>query len=151
MFSTKAPISIPSAPRPDPLQTTLASAFLNAKIELVAVTGLSRDALHIFVAMALFLVVRLLIRGTRGSLVALVVVLMAALAGEWLDHQAEIMLQRECDRVEHWRDIATTLFWPAVLTITLPWLRPRHPVAGTGDPAAVAPSGEDAERGLEQA
>ena len=120
--------------------------FHQLKIWLVSWSGLSRDALHIYVAIALFLLVRLIWRGGSGTVVALLVVLTAALTGEWLDHQVELMRGQVCNAAEHWHDLRNTLAAPVVLALALPWLRPRR----AKPPADSEISGENAESGLEQ-
>lgn len=120
--------------------------FHAAKIWLVDLTGVSRDALHIYVAIALFLCVRIVWRGSWGSVAALAVVLTAALTGEWLDHQMELLQRGVCDPAEHWHDLRNTMAAPIVLALALPWLRQPRSKA-----VPVEPSGEDAERRLEQA
>lgn len=130
------------------LQESLPLMFHTAKIWLVDVTGVSRDALHIYVAIALFLTVRILFRGWPGTVIALLVVAGAALTGEWLDHQVEMLNGGLCDRAEHWHDLRNTMFGPFVLALALPLLRSgrRKP------PEPETPvSGENAERSLEQA
>lgn len=129
------------------MHQTLALAFVNAKVSLIEATGLSRDALHIYVALALFLTVRLVWRSRAGSIAALAIILAAALAGEWLDHGFELLRKQPCHMDAHWHDIWNTMFWPTVLAVLLPWLAPRR----AGKDAAAEPSGENAERGLEQA
>ncbi len=120
--------------------------FHAVKIWLVDLTGVSRDALHIYVAIALFLCVRIIWRGSWGSAAALLIVLIAALTGEWLDHQMELLQGAACNTAEHWHDLRNTMAAPIVLTLALPWLRPRR-----SKPAPIEPSGEDAERRFEQA
>lgn len=115
--------------------------FHAAKIWLVDLTGVSRDALHIYVAIALFLCVRIMWRGPWGSVAAVVAVLAAALTGEWLDHQMELLQGGVCNPAEHCHDLRNTMAAPFVLALALPWLRPRRRKA-----AAVEPSGEVAER-----
>lgn len=114
--------------------------FHAAKIWLVDLTGVSRDALHIYVAIALFLCVRIVWRGSWGSLAALVVVVAAALTGEWLDHQMELLQGGVCDPAEHWHDLRNTMAAPLVLALALPWLRPRR-----SKTVPVEPSGEGTE------
>jgi hypothetical protein len=115
--------------------------FHAAKIWLVDLTGVSRDALHIYVAIALFLCVRIVWRGSWGSLAAVVVVVAAALTGEWLDHQMELLQGGVCDPAEHWHDLRNTMAAPIVLALALPWLRPRRSKA-----VPVEPSCEVTER-----
>ncbi|MCW5645689.1 MAG: hypothetical protein KIT23_00275 [Sphingopyxis sp.] len=76
----------------------------------------------------------------------MVVVLAAALTGEWLDHQMELLQGGVCDPAEHWHDLRNTMAAPLVLALALPWLRPRR-----SKTVSPEPSGEDAERRLEQA
>lgn len=118
--------------------------FHAAKIWLVDLTGVSRDALHIYVAIALFLCVRIMWRGPWGSVAAVVVVVAAALTGEWLDHQMELLQGGACDPAEHWHDLRNTMAAPLALALALPWLRPRR-----SKTVPVEPSGEVTERGKE--
>jgi hypothetical protein len=115
--------------------------FHAAKVWLVDLTGVSRDALHIYVAIALFLCVRIMWRGPWGSVAAVIMVLAAALTGEWLDHQMELLQGGVCDPAEHWHDLRNTMAAPLVLALALPWLRPRRSKA-----VPVEPSGEVTER-----
>ena len=121
-------------------------AFYNLKVWIVAWSGLSRDALHIYVAITLFLLVRMLWRGWSGTVAALLIVLAVALTGEWLDHQFELAKGHACDMAEHRHDLRNTLAAPIVLALALPWLRPRR-----AKPRDAEISGEHAESGLEQA
>jgi hypothetical protein len=121
--------------------------FFYFKLWVVQTSGLSRDALHVYVSLGLFLLVRLLWRGRYSSVIALIVIAVAAVTGELLDHHSELVDAMRCRPWEHWRDILNTMFWPTVLALTLPWLSRREKSAAEEDEA----SGEDAERRLEQA
>lgn len=93
------------------------SAFQSAKQWIVATVGLSKDALHIHVGLALFLIMVWLFRKTPRSLVPLLVVLAVAAIGEVLDARDDFR------SLGHWRwkaslhDIVNTTFWPAVLWV----------------------------------
>jgi hypothetical protein len=127
----------------------LASLFEDRKSWLVTASGLDKDALHIYFGLALFILVRLIWRWRGGWFVAWAAVLAMACGGEWLDITAEASKSAIRPDPEHWHDIWNTMFWPTVLLIGR-WLQPAPPEAV--EPAeAPAPSGEDAERGLEQA
>ncbi|KQQ49354.1 hypothetical protein ASF84_23470 [Pseudomonas sp. Leaf127] len=86
------------------------------KLALVSATGLSKDALHIYIGMALYLTVSICIRRFRPCLGWLVVFIIAC-AGEWVDRRDDIA------SFGYWRwqasvhDVLNTLFWPTVLTL----------------------------------
>jgi hypothetical protein len=126
----------------------IASLFEARKVSVVTATGLDKDALHIYVGMAVFLAVRLAWRWRGGWLAAWLVALAFACGGEWLDVTAEISRSAIQPDAAHWHDIWNTMFWPTVLLLVGHWLQPK------AKPPADAPaeiSGENAERGLEQA
>jgi hypothetical protein len=128
----------------------LASLFEDRKSWLVTASGLDKDALHIYFGLALFILVRLIWRWRGGWFVAWAAVLAMACGGEWLDITAEASKSAIRPDPEHWHDIWNTMFWPTVLLLIGRWLQPAPPEAV--EPAeAPALSGEDAERGLEQA
>ena len=105
------------------------TCFQTLKLTLLAGTGLGKDALHIYLGLAIFLAVRLVWRARFGWWVAWSVALGITLGGEWLDIQTEAlggMLQP--DRA-HWHDIWNTMFWPTVLALIGRWLQPRPRVA----------------------
>ena len=124
----------------------LASLFEERKSWLVTATDLSKDALHIYFGLALFLAVRLVWRRRGGGLIAWGAVLVMACGGEWLDLQAEIGRAAIQPDAAHWHDIWNTMFCPTMLLIVGRWLEPRADA-----PAPAAISGDNAERGLEQA
>ena len=124
----------------------LASLFEERKSWLVTATDLSKDALHIYFGLALFMLVRLAWRWRGGWVAAWLAVLVMACGGEWLDMTAEFSNAAIQPDAAHWHDIWNTMFWPTVLLIVGRWLEPRADA-----PAQAVISGENAERGLEQA
>ncbi|ALJ11349.1 hypothetical protein [Sphingopyxis macrogoltabida] len=133
----------------------LASLFEEQKSWLVTGSGLSKDALHIYFGLTLFLLVRLLWRWRGGWVIAWLAVVAMACGGEYLDIAAEASRAAIQPDAAHWHDIWNTAFWPTVFMLVGRWLQPapKAPVltpAGT-DAAPTENSGEDAERGLEQA
>lgn len=116
--------------------------YQQLKILLIDGSGLGKDALHIYAGMAIYLLVRLGLR--RQAWVAWLAVLAAAVAGEWLDVEGEYLRGSLAPDGAHWHDIWNTMFWPSVLAVAERWW-PRR------GGAAITPSGEDPERGLEQA
>jgi hypothetical protein len=89
------------------------------KLAIVSATGLSKDALHIYLGMAVYLT---LIVGTRRfrPYLGWLAVFIIACAGEWVDRRDDI------GSFGYWRwqasahDVLNTLFWPTVLTLL--WL-----------------------------
>ena len=126
----------------------LAALFEERKSWLVTTADLSKDALHIYFGLALFVTVRLIWRRRGGWLVAWLAVLAMACGGEFLDMTAEANRAAIQPDAAHWHDIWNTLFWPTVLLIVGRWLQP---AARADAPAPNALSGENAERGHEQA
>lgn len=126
----------------------IASLFGERKATLVELSGLDKDALHIYFGLALFLLIRLFWRWQGGWVVAWLAVLAMAVGGEWLDITREMgdsVLQPDA---AHWHDIWNTMFWPTVLLLVGRWLQPRAK-SSPDEPAEI--SGEDAERRFEQA
>ena len=128
----------------------LAALFEERKTWFVTATDLSKDALHIYFGMALFLAVRFAWRWRGGWLAAWFAVLAMACGGEWLDLQAEIGRSAIQPDAAHWHDIWNTMFWPTVLLLVGRWLQP--PAKATvGEEEVVPGLSEYAERRLEQA
>ncbi len=93
------------------------TAFQEIKAAIVAGTGLSKDALHIYLGLTVFLVVASALRRPLGSAVPWLAVLAVAAALEFADMRDDIM------SLGHWRwaaslhDIVNTIFWPTVLLL----------------------------------
>ena len=87
------------------------------KTAIVAATGLSRDALHIYVGLATFFLAAALIKRPLGSFLPWLVVLAVASTGELVDLRDDIV------SFGYWRwdaslhDIVNTVFWPTVLLL----------------------------------
>lgn len=127
----------------------IAALFEERKSWIVTATDLSKDALHIYFGLALFLVVRLAWRGRGGWIAAWLAVLAMACGGEWLDLTAEYSRSTIQPDAAHWHDIWNTMFWPTVLMIVGRWLPRSEGAAAEASPPRR--SGEHAERRLEQA
>ena len=126
----------------------IASLFEVRKGSIIDATGLSKDALHIYFGLALFLLVRLVWRWRGGWVVAWLAALAMACGGEWLDMTAEAGRSAIQPDAAHWHDIWNTMFWPTILLLVGRWMQPK-PKARENTPDEI--SGEDAERRLEQA
>ncbi|HEX8241290.1 MAG TPA: hypothetical protein VF574_16265 [Allosphingosinicella sp.] len=91
------------------------NGFQHAKTALVHLLGLPKDALHIYVGLAVFLAAAALLRRPLGSWMPIAAVAAAALAGEaWdlIDTQSA-GARPHWDR--NWHDVWNTCFWPAIL------------------------------------
>ena len=97
------------------------SAVQSIKLAVVSATGLSKDALHIYVGLAVFLVIALLSRKGLASWRAWVAVLVVAVCGELLDMRDDLV------GAGHWRwraslhDVINTCFWPTILLVLARW------------------------------
>jgi len=91
------------------------SAVQSIKLAIVAATGLSKDALHIYVGLAVFLAAAVVLRKPLRSIVPWLVIVAMAIAGEVLDMRDDVA------SLGYWRwgaslhDIINTIFWPTVL------------------------------------
>lgn len=100
--------------------------FQNFKIQVIELTGLERDALHIYVGIGVFLLSLLITRPfiqryfTRLN-IALIVATFFALLGEYLDlshSYPHITGEHLADSIH---DIINTCFWPYVLYVVNRW------------------------------
>lgn len=91
------------------------SVVQTAKLAIVGATGLSKDALHIYVGLAVYLASRFVFRKQPHAFGPVVLVLLVACLGEALDMRDDIL------SLGHWRwgaslhDVINTAFWPVVL------------------------------------
>lgn len=81
--------------------------------------GLSKDALHISVGLAVFLVAAAVLRKPLHSAIPLLAVVLVAVAGEAVDAVDDY------SSLGHWRwaasahDVAVTAFWPACIALLM--------------------------------
>ncbi len=95
------------------------------KIYLLELTGLGKDALHVYAGMTMFLMVRLVWRWPGGWLAAWVATLGLACAVEYIDLRNEGQVGVPQPDPAHWHDIWNTMVWPTVLLLVGRWLQPR--------------------------
>lgn len=93
------------------------SVFQSVKFWLVEHAGLGKDALHIYVGMAVLLLAVIVFRWPLKSWKPWLVVLAVAIAGEIWDIVDRIRDGIAIGPGGHWKDIWNTLFWPTVLTL----------------------------------
>jgi hypothetical protein len=97
------------------------STFQSFKHEIVTAAALSKDALHIYVGLGVFLVASMFAKKGMRSMVPLIAVLIVAVAGELLDVRDEL---HRAGRWKFWasvHDFVNTAFWPLML-----WLLARY-------------------------
>lgn len=93
------------------------SFFQSVKLVIASVTGLSTDALHVYVGIAVFLLAKLALPKHGASLLPVVAVVVAACMGELLDMRDDI------NSLGYWRwpaslrDVVNTVFWPCILYV----------------------------------
>ncbi|MFT3906611.1 MAG: hypothetical protein QM718_09935 [Steroidobacteraceae bacterium] len=91
------------------------SAVQSAKLTVMAFTGLSKDALHVYVGLSVFLLTALFVKGSLRSPLPWLLAALVACAGEVADMIDDIHV------FGHWRwraslhDVLNTLAWPTVL------------------------------------
>lgn len=94
------------------METSLVQA---AKLAIVSATGLSKDALHIYVGLTVYWVTTLALGKHARAFHPLLIVVFIACAGEVLDMRDDI------SSLGYWRwsaslhDVVNTSFWPFVL------------------------------------
>lgn len=91
------------------------SAFQQTKLWLVGTLGLPKDALHIYVGLILFLGAAALFRKPLRSPLPILVVILAALAGELWDVIDTRAAHRQILWARNWHDVWNTCFWPFAL------------------------------------
>ena len=99
------------------------SLFQQAKVALGQLLGLPKDALHIYVGLAVFLAAAALLRRPLGSWAPIAAVLAAALIGEAWDLIETRAIGARPHLERNWHDVWNTCFWPAVLFVLARYTR----------------------------
>ena len=93
------------------------SPLQSVKWWIVHHLSLAKDALHIYVALALFFGAALAFRWPLTSWKPWAVVLAAALLGEVWDLRDSNAYHTPVDLAGNWKDIWNTMFWPTAILI----------------------------------
>ena len=93
------------------------SPLQQAKLLVVDHVHLAKDALHIYVALGLFLGSAMLFRWPLKSWRPWAVVLAAALIGEAWDLRDCLVYRTPIELSGNLKDVLNTLFWPTVLVL----------------------------------
>lgn len=99
------------------------SSLQEAKLWAVHYFGLSRDALHVYIALILFLGSAALFRWRLSGWRPWLIVLVVALVGEIWDIHDDLARDEPVRLRASWHDIWNTLFWPTVLMALARWTK----------------------------
>lgn len=91
------------------------SSFQSFKLSLIDLVGLSRDALHIYVGLAVFLGAAILFRRPMSDWRPLAAVFLVAVAGEIWDLVERLAPGDAPFWAGNWHDLWNTMFWPVML------------------------------------
>lgn len=120
------------------------SPLQHTKLFLIEYTHLAKDALHIYVALAILLGACLVFGWKVRQWRPWLLVLAAALAGEVWDWYENDALGRSADYDGHWKDLWNTMLVPTILLLAARYTpifeKPRAP-----DAERDAPSGDEAQ------
>lgn len=91
------------------------SDFQSVKIFVLQATDLGKDALHVYVGMAVFLLVAILLRRSLSDWRPIAAVVFAAFAGEIWDVIDTYSHGGTPTFAANWKDVWNTMFWPTIL------------------------------------
>ena len=91
------------------------SDFQAGKVFLIQLTGLPRDALHIYVGLGVMLLVAALSRRSLRDRLPILAVLLVAFAGELWDLIDTYRTARPLAFGKSWHDLWNTMLWPVIL------------------------------------
>jgi hypothetical protein len=97
--------------------------FQSSKLWIQDLIGLSKDALHIYVGLAVFLLAALILRRPLRDWRPLAAVAAVALAGEIWDVVEWTNRGNAPQWNNHWHDLWNTTFWPLMLFALARWTR----------------------------
>ena len=93
-------------------------SYQDAKVALVELTHISKDALHIHFGLAIFIAAHLVLRRRVGSVWPWLIVLALCLANETIDVLSNLpRLPTQGPLPDHLRDIFNTMAWPTLIVL----------------------------------
>lgn len=95
--------------------------FQDLKFDVMSVVGLSKDALHVYVGLIVFLVAAAVVKPGLRSRLPLLAVFLVALLGEILDVRYNLRTFHRGRLMASVHDLVNTMFWPLAL-----WLLARY-------------------------
>lgn len=96
-------------------------SFNSWKLWLVELTGLEKDALHIYVALLIYVAACLVFRWKAWQWKPWLIVLLAALSGEAIDIYETIGIERRTYLWGNWHDLWNTMLLPTALMFAARW------------------------------
>ena len=99
--------------------------FVEMKEALLGSFGLSNDAMHVHVGLALYLAMLLALRGRGGLWLPIVLLVTMSLVAEVFDILYLMSVKSPFYPMESVRDVGSTLAWPLVFTALLALWRRR--------------------------
>lgn len=94
-----------------------AADIQDLKITVMSLTGLSKDALHVYVGLIVFLGAALILRRPAGSPLPWLAAFVAALLGEVVDARGDLTSLGYWRWLDSMRDVVNTIFWPTLLVL----------------------------------
>lgn len=91
------------------------SILQSAKVLVMEITDLGKDALHVYVGMAVMLLVVILFKRSLSDWPPLAAVALASIAGEVWDVIDTFSHGGKPKWNANWKDIWNTMFWPTIL------------------------------------
>lgn len=93
------------------------SIYQNIKLQFLSLAHLSRDAVHIYIGLIVFLIYVVIFKKSLSSLKSLLPVLTAAVAMEAFDLWDDFHSLGYCRWSASLHDIINTIFWPFVIVL----------------------------------
>jgi hypothetical protein len=93
------------------------SLFQTTKSWFVTHTGLAKDALHLYVALAVFFGTCALFGWRIGGWKPLALVLLVAIGGEVWDIYDRVRIGAAQNLAGNWHDIWNMMVWPVIITV----------------------------------
>ena len=113
--------------------------FEEFKVQLVNLTGLQRDTLHVHVGLILFCLLYLVARTRRGLVLGTLGILVLAIGNEVADYRRIVQADDPFRPWEAISDTFNTVLWPALLALLVPLRDRRAPVGETIDRTRAEP------------
>ncbi|MEM6625027.1 MAG: hypothetical protein AAF674_22650 [Pseudomonadota bacterium] len=108
------------------MEITWRNVWFESKAWLETQVGMQSDAMHTHFGLLVFLAFAVLLRHRRyGLLLGWVIVATIQIINEALDARDWINWTGTVNWSETVKDTVATLFWPTLLLVILPWIRPK--------------------------